>query len=635
MCGISGLLGFEDPALIAQMVAIQAHRGPDQDGALRLCREPPLDFGHNRLSILDLSERGRQPMFDPTGRLCIVYNGEVYNWLDLRDELAALGHVFRSACDTEVILAGYAEWGLAVLPKLRGMFAIALYDAQRKQLVLARDPFGVKPLYYWSQGPKLAFASEAKALLLIPEVRAGVRLDPEVLTTTTALWWSHWPQTAFGSIRRLEVGTQLVVDLQSGAEERSAFYTLPIAAKPWKESEAVEALRRALDDSVRREMIADVKVGAFLSGGLDSSLITALMAQNTKEPIDTFTITFSEADQKIEANPRDEVYATKLARDRGWRMHKRVITEADTRELLPKLIWHMDEPIGDPVAVSTYLMAKEAKDCGVTVLLSGQGADELFGGYRRHFAALLTSAYKRRVPALARRTLEGLLNRLPVTFAGRGLLGVRRAKRLLLDKPEAFFDIYYALLAFHDPKRLPDLFAPALRGFVTDRMVREVFESFSGSVETRMCATDTRLFLPGLNLNYCDKATMAASIECRVPFVDAPLAALAFSLPDELRIRGFEQKYLLKKAAEPYLPKSLIYRAKMPFSSPLRAWIKTGLGGMIDDYLSPERLRRQGLYAPETVARLLREDRAGQADHAHVLFGITAIQIWLDTFQMA
>ena len=515
------------------------------------------------------------------------------------------------------------------------MFALALYDAARKKLVLARDPFGVKPLYYWTQGARVAFASEAKALLLIPEVRASVRLDPEVLTTTTALWWSHFPQTAFTSIKRLDVGTQLLIDLAGGSITAAPFYELPLHPRAWNENEAIEALRVALKDSVRREMIADVKVGAFLSGGLDSSLITALMAENTTEPIDTFTIAFSQADQKIEANPRDEIFATRLAKERGWRMHKRVITEAQTRELLPKLIWHLDEPIGDPVSVSTYLMAKEAKEMGVTVLLSGQGADELFGGYRRHFAALLTHAYKQQIPAMARQALEGLLARLPVTFAGRGLLGIRRAKRLLLDKPDRFFDIYYALLSFYDPQRLPELFTPSLKSYVTDRMVREVFESFSGSVETRMCATDTRLFLPGLNLNYCDKATMAASIECRVPFVDTRLAELAFSLPDSLRIRRFEQKYILKKAAEPYLPKSLIYRAKMPFSSPLRAWVKTGLGGMLDDYLSPARLRRQGLYEPESIARLLREDRAGQADHAHVLFGIMAIQIWLDTFQMA
>lgn len=632
MCGISGIIGIESYDSIKRMVRVQSHRGPDDSGVEILNQNPPVYFGHNRLSILDLSSRGHQPMFNEDRSLCIVYNGEVYNFQEIREELVKHGYTFFSRTDTEVILKAYDYWGIECLKRFNGMFAFALYDGRENKVILVRDRLGIKPLYYWRKGGKFAFASEIKALLQIKDIKATVSLDMESFISYVSLLWCPYTRTPFKSIKRLPQGTFMELDLNTENHEIKRFWNLTVKREDVPLNRAKEDVLNLLSRSVKRRMIADVKVGAFLSGGLDSSAIAALMTKNTHEPVEAFTIAFSEEDQKLEAMMDDYKYARELSAKFGFNLSKIEISAKEAINLLPKIIYHLDEPVGDPAAINTYLMAKLAREKGVTILLSGQGSDEIFGGYRKYLASLLLEKYKKFMPPFIQVLVNRILEKLPVVASGRGIRPTRWMKRFLMSKTDDPFEIYYSLSKFIDMSNLSRILNPEVLKYFTDKVHRDFFSSVDTSFVNQMCFTDTMLFLPGLNLNYCDKATMAASLECRVPFVDHELVEYAFSMPDNQKIRNFTQKYILKKAFEGILPRNIVSRAKMPFSSPLRSWVKIGLKELIDEYLEPGRLRKQDLFNPEGIKRLIDEDRYGLKDNAHIIYGLLTMQIWLDLF---
>jgi len=634
MCGISGLIGIENYNCIKRMVDVQTHRGPDDSGIEVLSQKPPVYFGHNRLSIIDLSARGHQPMYNEDKTLCIAYNGEVYNFQEIRKELINYGYHLISATDTEVILKAYDRWGADCLKRFNGMFALAIFDKRRRRITLARDRLGIKPLYYWLGKKKLAFASEIKALLQVEEVKKTISLDMEAFVSYVSMLWCPNTKTPFTSIRRLPQGSFMEIDLDTGEHRVETFWKLHVRDRVTSFSRAKEGVLDLLTQSVKRRMIADVKVGGFLSGGLDSSVITTLMAQQTSEPLEAFTIAFSKEDQQTEAMMDDYKYAKKLSDKLGFNLNKITASSTDAAELLPKIIYHLDEPVGDPAAINTYLMAKLAREKGTTILLSGQGSDEIFGGYRRYIACLFLERYKKIVPKYAQVVLNRIISKMPVAIGSKGIRWTRWMKRLLLDKPDDLFGIYYSICNFISIQNLSKILNPEILDHITDRVHRHFFESFESSYLNRMCYTDTMLFLPGLNLNYCDKATMAASIECRVPFVDHELVEYAFSLPDDYKVKRLTQKYVLKKALKGVLPQEIIYRPKMPFSSPIRSWVKKGLKPLIDEYLDESRISKQGLFNANGIKKLIDEDRRGVNDNAHVIYGLLTMQIWLDVFSV-
>lgn len=625
LCGIAGLLHCGSRESLQRMADVQSHRGPD-DAGLEWFDATGSGLAHRRLSIIDLSPAGHQPMAD--GTLWITFNGEIYNHRDVRAELEGRGHKFYSQSDTEVILKAYRVWGADCLERLNGMFAFAIYDPFRDDLFAARDRLGVKPLYYQHAGERFAFASEIKALLASP--LASGRPDLAALHTPARFQVS--PATGFEGVFKLPAGHSL--RLREGRLTLCRYWSLRPTERTAVDLEAaVERLDELLRDAVRLQMIADVPVGACLSGGLDSSIICALMKERSAGPLHSFTIAFSPEDQRFEQMPDDRRYAVRVADLLGFAHHEREI-RPDVVDLLPRLTWHLDEPIADPAAINTYVLSKMAREQGIVVMLNGMGGDEVYAGYRKHLACLRADTYQAMVPPSVRRLLSGLADALPVATASRGLRSLRWAKRFLSFASLPPLERYLAsdLALGEDSYEALMPYGPAYRETHYYRAQQAAFDTARVSYLTRMCLNDTLFFLADHNLTYFDKAAMAAGVEGRPPLIDHRLVEYLFSLPPWLRIRGGVQKYLLKRVAERYLPRDIVHRPKAPFGSPLRAWIRGPLAEMVGDLLSEASLRRRRLYDPTAVARLIDADRRGREDNAHVIWTLLTNEIWFRTF---
>ncbi len=623
MCGIAGVVGLPDRSVVTAMTDAQAHRGPDDAGVIVL-EADGVALGHRRLSIIDLSPAGHQPMSNSRGDLWITFNGEIYNYLDIRGELVALGHRFKSRSDTEVLLASYEAWGDECLTRLNGMFAFAIYDVRKKRLFAARDRLGIKPFYYYHGNGLFAFASEIKALFACPTVPKR----PDLAALATPARFQVSPYTGFEEIYKLSPSHSLTYE--SGRLTIRPYWTIEVSENDAaRDDEVTERLDALLKDSVRLQMIADVPVGVFLSGGLDSSIISALMRQNTTHDIHAFTIRFSEKDQRFEQMPDDSYYARQVAAHFKFQYHE-IEIEPKIEELLPKLIWHLDEPLSDPATINTYLISKAAREQNIIVLLNGMGGDEVFGGYRKQLACLRADLYQRIVPRGLRAVIEAGFQRIPVATSARGLRTLRWAKRFASFASLEKFDRYLA----SDLSLSQDQFSQLFRNgadyrrshFYTTQ--RRRFDSVNASYLTRMCLNDTNVFLPEHNLLYSDKATMAAGVEGRPPLIDHRVVEFMFSLAPRHRIRGNVQKYLLKKAAERYLPKNIVYRPKAPFGSPLRSWIRGPLAGMVDDLLVESSMKSRDLYDPKYVHEMISRDRAGLEDNALVIWTLLTNELW-------
>ncbi len=629
MCGIAGCYQRADgPHLARAMADRLAHRGPDGLGFYDYGYESGAvvcSLAHRRLSIIDLSEAGAQP-FTKDG-LSLTYNGELYNYRELRAELVAAGVSFRSACDTEVVLEAWRVWGAHALERFRGMFAFALFDERTDSMVLARDQLGIKPLYYLHRDGSVVFASELKALAGV--VGHELEIDLGTVVASMLYYWVPDQRCAYKGVEKLQPGTWAEFR-PDGARCLHRYWTIAEVAAEAAAGPPAD-LAAVIEDSVAAHLVADVPVSTFLSGGLDSSIVSVL-AKRHNEAIDAYTITFRPEDQLREAMPDDAIYARKVAAQYGIALHEIEIAP-DVAELLPRMIDILDEPNGDPAAINTVLICEAARAAGVKVLLSGMGADELFGGYRKHLACVTAERYQHLPQALRNRAIRPAVDRLPVAIGERGLRPARWAKRFLTfaDLPEeAAFRRSYTL---YDAAGLTSLVGPDLAPFVDDVIDehREVYEdSTLADHVNRMCLADARLFLPGLNLAYTDRASMAASTEVRVPFVDVDVVRAAFSLPGSSKVKNRAGKVALKQAAEAWLPKEIVYRPKASFGAPIRAWISRDLTQLVDDVLVGGEMVGSGLLQRDAVVRLIDEERSGREDRAKQIWQLLCLELWYD-----
>jgi asparagine synthase (glutamine-hydrolysing) len=624
MCGIAG--AYQQPdgkLLVSLMVDRLVHRGPDAGSVVELVDpHTAVALGHRRLSIIDLSSAADQP-FTKDG-LTLTYNGELYNFRELRRELRGLGASFTTASDTEVVLEAWRAWGPRALGRFRGMYAFAIHDDAAGTLTLARDPLGIKPLYVMARGDGILFASELKAI--VTAVGPELSIDPAAMVASALYYWLPPELDAIRGVRRHPAGTWTEYR-RDGSSTHGTFWE-PAAEAALAAQGPRADIRQVVEDSVLDHLIADVPVATFLSGGLDSSIITAL-AHRADPSIEAYTIVFRPQDQRLESMPDDARYARRMAQHLDIALHEIEISP-DIADLLPRMVDILDEPIGDPAAINTLLMCDAARDGGVKVLLSGMGADELFGGYRKHLAMLVAARY-RRLPGAVRAAVGPATRALPVAVGGRGLRTVRWAQRFLsfaeLPEQEAFRRSY----TLYDRDELVDLLDPALSGDVDTVLEghRDVYEDNDlDDVVSRMCLADTRMFMPGLNLTYTDRASMAASTEVRVPFVDPLVMAAAFSLPGNEKIRGRQQKAALKDAARAWLPDEIIDRPKASFGAPLRAWVTNDLRELVDDVLLDGELVGTGFLRAQALQRLVDDQRSGRRDESKQVWQLLSLELW-------
>jgi asparagine synthase (glutamine-hydrolysing) len=627
VCGVAGAYGQVDgEQVVRTMVERIAHRGPDAVG-VRHARvgDTGVELGHRRLSIIDLSVESDQP-FVKDG-LWLSYNGELYNYKEIRSVLEGSGVRFVTRSDTEVVLEALRLWGVDALARFRGMFAFALFDERTGSLLLARDPLGIKPLYVMRRGNGAIFASELKAI--VSAAGGELRVNPRALVASTLFYFVPEEISPLDGVEKLPAGTWLRWE-RAGDVPTAGRYWDPVEQARLASRDQAPDLAQVIEESVAAHMVADVPVASFLSGGLDSSLVTAIAARHDPG-IEAYTITFRPEDQRLEAMPDDAVYARKMAAHLGIRLHEIEISP-DVVDMLPRIVDTLDEPIGDPAAINTVLMCQAARAAGVKVLLSGMGADELFGGYRRHLACLLGARYQGLVPQQVRsRVVAPAVQRLPVAALGRGLRYSRWAKRFLsfAELPEE--EAYRRSYTLYDADELTGLLDPGLGPDVDAVLAGHRTVYTAGGLAdpvNRMCLTDAQVFLPGLNLAYTDRSSMAASTEVRVPFVDPVVFRAAFAIPGSRKIRGRTQKVPLREAAQDWLPSDVLERPKASFGAPLRAWVTNDLGPLLDDVLLGGEFVAAGVLRAEPLRQMVADQRSGRRDVSKQLWQLLSMELW-------
>ena len=629
MCGIAGFQGRFSSDLLRSMGTILAHRGPDDSGEWESAAHG-IGLAHRRLSIIDLSDHGHEPMVSSDGATVLTFNGEIYNYVELREELRSKGRVFRSKSDTEVLLQMYEEYGVDCLKRLNGIFAFAIWDAQESSLFVARDQLGVKPLYYSETATGFLFASELKALLLCREVDRSI--DPIALDQHLAFQWAIAPRTIVAGVSKLEPGTALLI--KDGEISRKwRYYRLPygLQAMGGSEEEIAEELRFRLATSVERQMVSDVPVGAFLSGGLDSSSIVAMARQARPDyRIPCYSIGFDQEDG-LDGNPADLPYARKVAERLDVDLRTITITP-DIIDHLEKMIYHLDEPQGDPAPINALMIAEQARADGVPVLLSGAGGDDVFSGYRRHYGLHLERMWSW-MPRPARSGLRAVSRAVPL----RGAKG-RRLRRAFEYAGHSSDDRLLTYFQWTDEDTRRGLLSTdvksALAGYDTLTPLRESLKEIEHETHplNRMLFLETRHFLADHNLNYTDKTAMAHAIEVRVPLIDTEMVNFAARIPVGLKQKGRHGKYIFKRAMEPYLDHDVIYRPKTGFGAPIRRWVRQEMIPLIDDVLSESALQARGVFAPGAVRRLIEDDRSGQEDAAYTVYAILCFELWARIF---
>ena len=638
MCGINGLVNWGDLQVLSRMTALQRHRGPDDSGTwdTRFGINGWTGLGSRRLAILDLSPAGHMPMSTPDKRLTIAYNGEVYNYPALRAELEADGCQFRSHTDTEAILYLYEREGARCVRRMNGMFALAIWDRQRDEMFLARDHFGIKPLYYCHEGSRLAFASEAKALFEVPEMPR--RMNLEALHQFLTFAWVPDPLTMFDGILKLPAGHYAV--FRDGQLQVTRYWDLEFPPEEHRftanGNDVTSELRQRFTASVKSQLLSDVPVGAFLSAGLDSSSIVAAMSEATADRPRTFTIAFPEKYRRGQTTIDDTDVARRTAAHFGCE-HTEIMVEPDVVDLLPKLTWHMDEPVADPAIITAFLVNREARK-SVTVLLSGVGGDELFAGYRKHQAHRLAQRYQAIPAPLRAGLIEPIVSSLPA-MRGTALSGyVRLAKKMARSGSLAPRDRFLMDSTYVTEAQKESLYAPELRQIVNGRDPRvrhlECFERVKeADFLNQMLYLDTKAFMVSLNLTYNDKMSMASSVEVRVPFLDWELAEwVAKNVPPELKLRNGTTKHILREAMRDTLPAEVLHQKKAGFGAPADYWLANDLPEMVDDLLSEENIRGRGLFNPKAVRSFVDEQRSGRHDWSMQVWQFLTLELWTRTF---
>jgi len=644
MCGIAGIINTNSEARIGAMLKTIEHRGRDDEGVWasdvaddagrRVC------FGHRRLSIIDTSAAGHQPMLTDDGRYTLIFNGEIYNYRELRRELEAHGAIFKTDTDTEVLLKAFVEWGVECLPRLNGMFTFAVWDASTRTLTLARDRLGIKPLYYATgnnadnAGGFFVFASEVKAILATGLVERAI--DVEGLNQYLTFLWTPDPHTVFRHVKKLPPAH--VLTWRDGEATLREWWDISFdeieegKSEEWWREQVLETLERV----VKMEMVADVPLGSFLSGGVDSSSIVALMNRHSGgRRVSTYTVGIEAEDLRYDIIPDDAVWARRVGQLLDTDYHEMML-KPDVADLLPKLVYHMDEPVADPAIITSYLISRAARET-LTVLLSGVGGDELFAGYPRQLAMKIAGALDP-VPQLLRRPLmNALTNALPGGLPGRFTAPLRNAKKFARSAALDFENRYLGYGTYFTDAAKQNLYSDdlrdATRGMDAYREHRRYFARVRAAAPlNRLLYVDLKTFLPCLNLAYTDKTSMATTLEVRVPFLNHELVSLAARMPPSLKLRGLKRKYILKRAAEELLPRDVVWRKKAGFGAPVRAWLRGPLRPMVEDLLSEETVRRRGLFRPAEVRRVVDANLAGREDYSLQVWQLLTLELWQRQF---
>jgi len=622
MCGIAGIFYPAtpkpvDPARITAMADVQAHRGPDGSG---VWTAPGVGLGHRRLSIIDVAG-SPQPMASADGALTVTYNGEIYNFAELRTELQAMGAVFATKGDTEVLLHGWAAWGPAMLERLNGMFAFALHDSRRQCLFLARDRLGVKPLHYveLSDGG-LAFASELKGLLAHPLLRRS----PDIRAVEDFMAFGYVPDDAclVEGVKKLPAGHSLLIERGKPVPAPSRWWGVDFSRRATGSTRALqEELLARLRDAVTSRMVADVPLGAFLSGGVDSSAVVAFMAEASKRAVKTCTIGFDEAGLD------ERAYATAIAK-RFATEHRERVVAADDFALIDTLVGAFDEPFADASALATYRVCQLARE-NVTVALSGDGADEALAGYRRYKFQAAEERVRGLLPSAIRSGVFGTIGRLypKADWAPQPL----RAKTTLLALAEDGAEAYARSVGVTTPALRAKLFTAEARRALgghraEDRYIRSMRDAPARDALDRAQYADFQHWLPGDILTKADRTSMAVSLEAREPLLDYRLVEFAATLPASMRLRGGQGKWLMKKAMERYLPRDILYRPKMGFVTPISAWFRGPLVNEAAGLARSRVLAGSGWFDPAAIERLAADHRAGRAEHGRTLWQLVMLE---------
>jgi asparagine synthase (glutamine-hydrolysing) len=623
MCGISGFSGTSLPEGLERSLAAIHHRGPDDRGFF-VSESRDCFLGNVRLAIQDLSPAGHQPMADASGRYWLAYNGEVYNFRELRMDLERRhgAIAWRGHSDTEVIVEGFAREGFAFLSRLNGIFALALYDTRERLTHLLRDPLGIKPLFITRQAGGVYFCSELKGLLTLPQLKRTIRLD--AFAEQLAFMYVPEPLTPFEEFSKAPPGVCFTVAAGREVSAQPLYQHLDDREPFTSDDDAITTLRATLKSAVQRQLISDAPVSLFLSGGLDSSAVAHFAVEGGATVNTAYTISFADSDRKLDEQGDDLGYARLMADRLGLSL---TVIEADQRFLqrLPELMPFMEDGFSDPSAINTFLICEAARNAGVKVMLSGQGADEYLGGYRRYRAEMLLERaprWSRRALAMAGRTASSAVR--PWSNAASRRLG-RLASVAGKSTSDRLLDLY--------TWTRPELIQALLAGR-TNAASAAAFQSRFGinahrDIREAMMRVDQHYDLMSLNLCYTDRMSMAASVEARVPFLDFELVRVMNALSPSLKVRGRQGKFALKKAMEPLLPHDVIYRPKAGFGLPLRAWLR-GNKDWLSQYFAPERIRRQGIFDSDALQRVMQEQFTGKADHAYTVFTLMCQQLWLE-----
>ena len=596
MCGIAGILGIDDKELVKKMVNAIKHRGPDEEGYYV---DENLTMGMCRLSIIDL-KGGSQPIYNEEGDIVVIQNGEIYNYRELREELEEKGHKFYTNSDTEVIIHAYEEYGFDCLNKLNGMFAIAIWDSNKRRLFLARDRLGVKPLYYTVIDSKLIFASEIKAILEYPIQRTVCK---EALAKYFALRYVPAPLTIFEGIMKLEPGHYIVADENGFKKEK--YWELPVVELNGSESHFQETILKMLRESVKKRLVSDVPLGAFLSGGVDSSTVVAIMSELMDEPVKTFSVGFT-------GKEYDESSFARIVAEEFGTEHHEIFIDIDDINILPKIIWHFDEPIADAAAIPTYMLSQLARK-KVKVVLTGEGGDEIFAGYERYVAELRFKHLKY------------------ISF-------LFKPFKYLKVNPESWSYKYLRFLSSR--QSLIDSYITRIEGYHNVNILEYEANSVSDMVKStfitndylkNMIYFDIKYWLPDDLLMKVDKMTMGNSLEAREPFLDYRLVEFAFNIPSRYKIKNGEEKYIFKKAIDNILPREIVGRKKHGFNVPIKQWFRESKD-IIDQYMSKDRLKKVDYIDAEKVTRIWERHKLG-GSYEYLLWKVLNYVIWWEQYK--
>lgn len=620
MCGIHGVAALSSalrftPAHVSAMGDITVHRGPDDQG---LHAADQAIIAMRRLSIIDVAG-GHQPISNQDDSIWMVCNGEIYNFQALREELIGDGCVFKTHSDTEVIIHLYEKYGLSFVERIEGMFGFALWDQRASRLIIGRDRLGIKPLYFTVSGGNLAFASELKSILALPGISTA--LNRQALAEYLRTGYVPSPHSMIEGIEKLPAGTMLIVE--RGEVRQQRYWQLVDKPAQHTDEQWCEEFRDALTESVTSQMVSDVPLGAFLSGGIDSSAVVACMAAHSDQPVKTFSIGFGEASGGQYYN--ELPYARQIA-ELFKTDHQEIIVEPQVADLMPRLLWHMDEPIADTAFVTTYLISEFARK-EVTVILSGVGGDELFGGYRRYLGDYYLKAVNWMPTGMRRGLLKHVVNRLPADRHS-PLMNLSRLGKALLESSELTFEErYMGYVSVLNQQQINSLLTSPIS--LGEDALSQAFAQFTdGDAVNRMMKVDLVTQMPDDLLMLTDRMSMAASLECRVPLLDERLVDLAMTMPGSQKIRGRELKSIMKRALAPMLPKNILHRKKRGFGAPMGAWFKNELKPLLEHLLSKQALESRGWFKPEAIRALVAEHEQNKADRTDEIMSLINLEIW-------